>query len=89
MRPHQPADRTFMVEAERGARTALDRFDGAAAGLGPQDSHANGGIEKPETTSIYDNGMRSGLMTPAAVAASFRTPMRPMTSSGLIRAILR
>jgi DNA-binding NarL/FixJ family response regulator len=37
---------------------------------------------KPETTSLYDNGMRSGSMTPAAVAATFRTPMRPMTSEG-------
>lgn len=38
---------------------------------------------KPETSSLYDNGMRSGSMTPAAVTATFRAPMmRPMTSEG-------
>ena len=51
-------------------------------GFDTQSPYANGGIVKPETTSLYDNGMRSGSMTPAAVAATFRAPMRPMTSEG-------
>lgn len=33
---------------------------------------------KPETISLYDNGLRSGSMNPAAMAATFRTPVRPM-----------
>jgi DNA-binding NarL/FixJ family response regulator len=33
---------------------------------------------KPEASSLYDNGLRSGAVNPAAVAATFRAPIRPM-----------
>ncbi len=37
---------------------------------------------KPETTSLYDNGMRSGSVPAGAVPSNFRTPMRPVTNEG-------
>jgi DNA-binding NarL/FixJ family response regulator len=37
---------------------------------------------KPEATSLYDNGMRSGMMPPAPMAPTFRPTMRPMPSEG-------
>ena len=37
---------------------------------------------KPETTSLYDNGIRSGAVAPPSVASTFRSPMRPMTTEG-------
>lgn len=37
---------------------------------------------KPETTSLYDNGIRSGSVPPSTVGAQFRSPMRPMTTEG-------
>lgn len=37
---------------------------------------------KPETTSLYDNGMRSGSVPSGAVASTFRSPMRPVTNEG-------
>lgn len=39
---------------------------------------------KPETNSLYDNGLRSGA-TPPPVGAGFRSPVRPMTNEGTYR----
>lgn len=40
---------------------------------------------KPEATSLYDNGMRSGAVAPPAMTATFRPTMRPITSEGTYR----
>jgi DNA-binding NarL/FixJ family response regulator len=37
---------------------------------------------KPETSSLYDNGMRGGAAAPSTVSATLRSTMRPMTSEG-------
>lgn len=37
---------------------------------------------KPEATSLYDNGMRSGAVAPSTVGAQFRSPVRPTTIEG-------
>ena len=38
---------------------------------------------KPETSSLYDNGVRSGSVPPSTVSQStIRSPMRPMTTDG-------
>jgi DNA-binding NarL/FixJ family response regulator len=51
-----------------------------AADRETQDPHANGGTVKPEAISLYDNGMQSGARTPAVVAATLRSTLRPMVS---------
>jgi DNA-binding NarL/FixJ family response regulator len=37
---------------------------------------------KPETSSLYDNGVRSGQVPPSTVSSTVRSPMRPTTSDG-------
>ena len=37
---------------------------------------------KPEASSLYDNGMRTGTVPPSNVGGQFRSSMRPMTSEG-------
>lgn len=54
----------------------------AAADHGTEVPHANGGPVKPEATSLYDNGMRSGAVPPSTVGAQFRSNMRPTVSEG-------
>ena len=51
------------------------------------DLYADGGIVKPETTSLYNGGMgmRGGSISSGAAAVAFRSPMRPMTSEGTYR----
>jgi DNA-binding NarL/FixJ family response regulator len=60
--------------------TCLYRY--AAADFGTENLTATGGLVKPETTSLYDNGIRSGSVPPQTVGSTFRSPMRPMTTEG-------
>jgi DNA-binding NarL/FixJ family response regulator len=53
-----------------------------AADFGTENPTALEVSVKPETTSLYDNGMRSGAVTPPSVTNTFRSPMRPTTSEG-------
>ena len=37
---------------------------------------------KPETSSLYDNGMRGNTVNPPPMSSTFRSPMRPMQTEG-------
>jgi DNA-binding NarL/FixJ family response regulator len=58
-------------------------MEAIASGYCKEGPCATGGNVKPETSSLYDNGMRSGAVAPSTVSATLRSPsMRPMPADG-------